>query len=385
MLEEQAAEASKPVITPDFEAPGGYTTLMRAAGRGNLEAMERMVEIGADVNYVNRNGTHTALTWASSQGQIAAVKLLLQMGANPNMELKPGTTALIEAVYWNHAAVTKALIRAGAEVNFQTTSWRVALHEACNRNNAVIIKLLLQGQADPNLESAAGFTPLMIAARRGSVAVADLLIQYKAVTRAMNKLGHNALYEARKFGQSEVVEMLLKVSCLDKVDKAIREWEHGHLLHAFRRWVENAGVVPQTAEEPPRVRRIPLLVPTADTAAALYGRARAVGNTAVLTALNNVKHKVPFGGARDHEMRTMLNISQNMVSLSEGNAVTHATLTLNQRALNLMRPHTPSHTHTHYRHQLCSMRTAVTRRCGRRASCRPSPSQRIRLLVWPLA
>jgi len=71
-----------------------YTALMRAAGRGEIDYMERFHELGADVEYENKAGMHTALTWASCQNQLEAVELLLTLGADINHTTRKGTIPL---------------------------------------------------------------------------------------------------------------------------------------------------------------------------------------------------------------------------------------------------------------------------------------------------
>lgn len=71
--------ASGPNVTPR------YTAMMRAAGRGELEVMEELHELGADVNLQNKAKSHTAATWAACQNQLPAIELLYQLGADLNV------------------------------------------------------------------------------------------------------------------------------------------------------------------------------------------------------------------------------------------------------------------------------------------------------------
>src|SRR6266705_4016878 len=72
---------------------GDIAPLMHAAYRGDLEAMSRLIQQGADVNEANLAGM-TALDFAAGatpivnqvyRGSPDAVKLLLKHGANPNL------------------------------------------------------------------------------------------------------------------------------------------------------------------------------------------------------------------------------------------------------------------------------------------------------------
>ena len=59
--------------------------MMRAAGRGELEVMEQLHELKADVNLQNKAKSHTAATWAACQNQLPAIELLYQLGADLNI------------------------------------------------------------------------------------------------------------------------------------------------------------------------------------------------------------------------------------------------------------------------------------------------------------
>jgi hypothetical protein len=79
-----------------------------AAKKGNVALVKKLLEKGADVNAVNKDG-ETALMWASDKGHTEVAKLLIEKGADVNVADKSGTTALIWASLAGHTEIVKLL------------------------------------------------------------------------------------------------------------------------------------------------------------------------------------------------------------------------------------------------------------------------------------
>ena len=86
-----------------------------AVSRGDVAALARSLDGGADVNALNQHG-QTAIMNAAHHGQIDLVQLLIARGADLNRSAKYGLTALMLAVIGGHAAVVELLVRAGADI-----------------------------------------------------------------------------------------------------------------------------------------------------------------------------------------------------------------------------------------------------------------------------
>ena len=88
--------------------------LMEAAVRGNVGVMKLLIENGADLNMTDKDGW-TALMGATVQGHMESVKLLLEQGVEVNAKNNNGETALVMAAGMKHEEIMHALIQYCAE------------------------------------------------------------------------------------------------------------------------------------------------------------------------------------------------------------------------------------------------------------------------------
>src|SRR5689334_16713325 len=90
--------------------------LVRAITTGDLNAVNQLIQAGADVNHPDAIG-HTALMWACMQGRLEIVRSLLRAKADPNARDQNGWTPLKSAFEYQHFDVVEALIQGGAAVD----------------------------------------------------------------------------------------------------------------------------------------------------------------------------------------------------------------------------------------------------------------------------
>ena len=79
------------------------SALIAAASNGDHDAVNSLLEHGADSNIPDKNGW-TALMWAAENGHAASVEALLEHGADPDSDDYIGLTALIVAAIQGHEA-----------------------------------------------------------------------------------------------------------------------------------------------------------------------------------------------------------------------------------------------------------------------------------------
>ncbi len=105
---------------------------------------------------------NTPLLWAATLGSAEAVELLLNAGANPNEANALGITPLIAAS--TEADKVKLLLAAGADVKAKSKAGQHALAaSAAGYRSTEAVKLLLAAGAPVNERSSRGSTPLLAA------------------------------------------------------------------------------------------------------------------------------------------------------------------------------------------------------------------------------
>ena len=98
----------------------GGTVLHGPATRGEVEAVKRLLDSGADVDATNKDNL-TALHMVAFMDRADVVTALLEHGADAEAQEKNGVTALHVAAQVGQADVAKRLLEAGADVEARTT------------------------------------------------------------------------------------------------------------------------------------------------------------------------------------------------------------------------------------------------------------------------
>ena len=99
----------------DGGPPHTVTALYNAAGWGNLEVVEALIECGADVNKDNGGTVGTALFNAAAWGQREVVEILIGHSANVNAFNCQGRAALSSACSPKNADIAQLLLTYGAK------------------------------------------------------------------------------------------------------------------------------------------------------------------------------------------------------------------------------------------------------------------------------
>ena len=98
------------------------TPLHYAANDGKVRLMQRLIELGADVNADRANWYRSVLSWAANNARLDAIRLLLESGASPT-----SLNALHAAAFGgsccgsddekDYPAALQLLLDAGADIN----------------------------------------------------------------------------------------------------------------------------------------------------------------------------------------------------------------------------------------------------------------------------
>ena len=163
----------------DVNAPqvDGMTALHWAAYHDDLELVELLVRVGADVKAVNRYGV-TPLSLACTNANGPMVERLLDAGADPNTTLPGGETALMTAARTGSVGAVKALLAGRAEVHAkESRRGQTALMWAAAEGHVDVVEELIKAGADFRTPLDSGFTPLLFAVREGRIGVVRALLK----------------------------------------------------------------------------------------------------------------------------------------------------------------------------------------------------------------
>lgn len=152
---------------------------------------------------------------AAERGDIQAVKEMLQQGAQLNAVDADGKTAVVAATYKNQVDVVELLIQEGADINIQDDRREnVILHAGAN-GYLEIVKLAIAADADMTITNRFGGTGLIPAAERGHVEVVETFLKTSKVdVNHINNLHWTALIEAVILGDGgekhqQIVQLLM--------------------------------------------------------------------------------------------------------------------------------------------------------------------------------
>jgi hypothetical protein len=166
----------------------GRTALWWAARHGNINALQKLIDQGADINIADIDGEsplHAASRWDHED----IAELLLEHGADPNSASVYGMTPLHLAVREMHNNIIIVLLRHGAAANARDFFERTPLHDSASRGNGKITDILIAAGADPDARDINGTTPLHLAARASKTEVVKKLLLLGASPSSKSSLG----------------------------------------------------------------------------------------------------------------------------------------------------------------------------------------------------
>ena len=183
----------------------GCTPSVLKTGR-NLDAARSAVSNG-DVNMQNSDGD-TPLHYAAGEGNLEVTQYLVDNGANIEAANKWGNTPILAAVIGGHMKTTVYLVEMGADLKV-TNEWGITpLISAASYGTVEIVKLLIANGADIEAKSSDGDTALIWASRRGHVSTVKYLIEAGADKSVRNFKQKSAYSIAQESGREDIMALL---------------------------------------------------------------------------------------------------------------------------------------------------------------------------------
>ena len=196
----------------------GVTALICATKKGNVKMMRCLIELGADVNYLNKDGD-VALQYAAEAGFEECIKLLLEEGADVNHYvpcMKIFGAGFTESEYHGKLSMIGEDLRKKLILKSlcRDVIRRHLLHT--NPVNLFVqvpqlgLPAALEGYLlDNNLDSR-GNTALMSAAATGKDKCVEILLKSGADVNHYDQDGETALLYAAMKGSDSCIILLLK-------------------------------------------------------------------------------------------------------------------------------------------------------------------------------
>ena len=173
--------------------------LMDAVSKGDLEAVKKLVQDGADINICDSNG-YSPLLWSAIMKQPEIFGFLKLKGAK--------TDIFIESAAGNTESV-RQFIRDRVDINAINRHGHRALMLAAHQGHIATVEALIESGADIDAtHTVSGNTALIGAAFQGEKAMVELLIRLGADKLKTNLQGKTAYDIAVQAGRTEIAELL---------------------------------------------------------------------------------------------------------------------------------------------------------------------------------
>jgi ankyrin repeat protein len=165
----------------DIEVKSGemsLSSLHLASKNGHLIVVLRLLEHGADLTTVDRDGW-TALHYACFENHESVVLVLLHNGADVNRMDTNGVTCLMIAARNGFNKIAAILLFYNADVNVQNSKSETALHFAAARGHEMLVRFFLEDGVSTDCKSIEGYTAGDLAITNKHCHIASMLEDFK--------------------------------------------------------------------------------------------------------------------------------------------------------------------------------------------------------------
>lgn len=190
----------------------GWTDLHRAAARGDVGTVRKLLDQGVPVDVREERGG-TPLYEAARRGQLEVMKLLLQKGAKVDAEQGIKATPLWIAAEYNQVEAARLLLKYGPDINHRDVVGNTPLHQASfqawHGDSKMVQFLIEEGKADMSLLSNSGCYALYCAVNNNHTPAVLYLLSKGADANFKHPGGTQTLFVAVSNQNVEIVKALL--------------------------------------------------------------------------------------------------------------------------------------------------------------------------------
>jgi len=183
------------------------TPLFYAVEENNFAAVEKLLNLGADIYHKNSNGK-TLLHISVKKGNPEMTKLLLKNGADPDSVDDMGNTPLHDAIIWKKLNTASVLMEEKAQIDIRNIEGNSPLLLAINTGNTEFIEFLLTRGANTEIRNLQGKTALFLAVERSDMPLVSRLLKSGADYNTRDNQGNTLLHHAIKKGSPEVISIV---------------------------------------------------------------------------------------------------------------------------------------------------------------------------------
>jgi ankyrin repeat protein len=129
---------------PNAATITGATVLMMAASNGANRVVQRLLELGVEINARDSRFGSTALTWAVGRNHVQTVETLLRAGADPNIGDNAGRTPLMLSATRGNVDIVNLLLQAGAKIDAKDSGGNSVMDWAMHNKRGTKVQELLR-------------------------------------------------------------------------------------------------------------------------------------------------------------------------------------------------------------------------------------------------
>ena len=179
--------------------------LLTAIETDNVFLVDSLVRYGIDPNYNTSLYNMTPLMYAVDNGSVDVVERLIDIGSNVDVADNFGTTPLIQAIKNNRKDVASLLIKKSRNIDMRDDKGLSALHYAAKQGDEVTFKQILKRGGNLKAVDNSGNNALFYAIAGRNKEIVNRLISMKYFDLAhTNRSGENALKIAERYGLNDV-------------------------------------------------------------------------------------------------------------------------------------------------------------------------------------